>query len=147
LTYGGVFRPAPRVRPMRFELVDPADGPRECETMNGNCVLVAHSVVERLGLLDAQFTHGMGDYDYGLRARLAGIPVVIAPGTVGTCSRNPPRYPAASARSEWAHLRGVKGLPPVEWARFCQRWAGVAWPLFAISPYVRRLLRARASRS
>lgn len=140
-TYGGVVRPS-RLRPMHFALVPASDAVAEADTMNGNCVLLSRDVIDRVGLLDPTFTHGMGDYDYGLRARRAGIPVLLAPGTVGVCRRNPP--PAASSvRAEWTRLRSPKGLPLPEWVRFCRRWAGVAWPLYAASPYVRRLLGAR----
>lgn len=140
-TYGGVSRSS-RMRPMHFELVASTDAVKDVETMNGNCVLLSKDVIRRVGLLDPIYTHGMGDYDYGLRAGRAGIPVLVAPGTVGVCRRNDP-HAATSVRTEWAHLRGPKGMPLKEWAQFCRRWAGIGWPLYAVSPYVRRLIRAR----
>lgn len=140
-TYGGVRRPS-RLRPLQFALVPPAAEPQQVETMNGNVVLVPADVVAEVGLLDGGFSHGMGDYDYGLRARRRGIPVWQAPGTVGTCARNPPRQPAESVRAELSRLRQTKQLPPAEWGRFARRWAGPLWPLYAVSPYVRRSVRA-----
>lgn len=135
-TYGGVYRPAPRTRPLRFALVKPSLEPRECETMNGNCVLIPREITERVGILDPAFTHGMGDFDYGLRARRSGFSVWIAPGTVGTCARNKPS-PRRDLRTDTRALAGPKGLPPREWARFARRWAGPLWPVYAASPYVR----------
>jgi GT2 family glycosyltransferase len=141
LTYGGVVRPDRR-RPLHYERVEPRDRPVEAETMNGNCVLIPREVVARIGNLAAAYTHGMGDYDYGHRATRAGAEVWIAPGTIGTCSRNPARRPADSFE---AHRRRATsptgGLPPSEWFTFARRWAGPLWPLYAASPYVRQFAR------
>lgn len=138
-TYSGVIRPDRR-RPLSFQRVEPGPEPQRVDTMNGNCVLVPASVARRVGILDPRFTHGMGDFDYGLRASAAGVPVYLAPGTVGTCEANTPR-PADSVRQEVSTLRGPKGLPLSEWLTFARRWAGRLWPLYFLSPYARRLIR------
>lgn len=146
-TYGGAIR-TDRWRPLSFRLVEPGDRPRSCDTMNANATLVPRSVVERVGNLDPAFRHALGDYDYGLRARAAGCSVWLAPGTVGTCPPNPATtYGGGALRAEWRRLRGTKGLPPSEWRVFAARWAGPLWPVYWLSPYVRRgaaMLRARA---
>jgi GT2 family glycosyltransferase len=145
-TYGGVVRPH-RWRRLRYEWVEPGHDPQPVETMNGNCVLIPHEVVDRVGNLAGVYTHGMGDFDYGHRATRAGCEVWIAPGTVGTCSRNPTR-PRAGSFDE--HRRQVTsptgGLPPAEWLTFARRWAGPLWPIYGVSPYVRRFLRWARSR-
>lgn len=141
LTYGGVVRPDPR-RPMRFELLEPADRPRAAETMNGNCVLVPRDAAEAVGELDPAYRHAMGDFDYGLRAREHGIDVVVAPGTVGTCARNPDPWAAGDIQATWRRLAAPNGLPPAEWRTFTRRWAGPLWPVYFLSPYVRRLVGA-----
>ena len=141
LTYGGVTRPD-RFRPLHYELVQPDDVPRPAETMNGNCVLVPRDVVSRIGNLAAAYTHGMGDYDYGHRATRAGCEIWVAPGTIGTCARNQP--PSRAASMEEHRRRAVSptgGLPPTEWRTFARRWAGPLWPIYALSPYVRRFAR------
>lgn len=143
VTYGGVRR-RHRLRPLRFSRVQPDPAAAvPVETVHGNCVLVPAAVAERVGNLDPNFTHGMGDFDYGLRARRAGIEVLLAPGTFGTCARN--EAEDRGPREELAHLRGVKGLPPAEWRAFARRWAGPVWPLYFVSPYVRRVLDAARS--
>lgn len=146
VTYGGVHRPT-RLRPLRFELVPPAAAPRPCETVHGNCVLVPREVVQRVGMLDAAFSHGMGDFDYGLRARRRGCEVWLAPGTVGTCARNPPSADAATLGGHVERLTHRKGLPPREWLVFARRWAGPLWPIYAASPYLRRTARYVVGRS
>ena len=141
LTYGGVTRPD-RFRPLHYELVHPGDVPRPAETMNGNCVLVPRDVVSRIGSLAAAYTHGMGDYDYGHRARRAGCEIWVVPGTIGTCARNPPPSPAASvAEHRRRAVSPTGGLPPTEWRTFARRWAGPLWPIYAVSPYLRRFAR------
>jgi GT2 family glycosyltransferase len=141
LTYGGVIRPH-GLRPLAYELVAPADrDPRRVETMNGNIVLVPRRVTARIGTLAGAYTHGMGDYDYGHRAERAGAEVWLAPGTVGTCARNTPAPRAATLAEQRRRLIGTTtGLPPAEWFTFARRWAGPLWPLYAASPYLRRLV-------
>jgi GT2 family glycosyltransferase len=146
LTYGGVERPD-RYRRLHYEWIAPGDQPRQAETMNGNCVLVPRAVVERIGNLASVYTHGMGDFDYGHRARRAGCEVWLAPGTIGTCARNPRR--SASATFEEHRRQATSptaGLPPLEWLTFARRWAGPLWPVYAVSPYVRRFARWARSR-
>jgi GT2 family glycosyltransferase len=140
-TYGGVVR-RDWWRPMRYDLVTPSSVAKRVETMNGNCVLVPREVVQRIGNLAGAFTHAFGDYDYGHRAERAGCEIWIAPGTIGTCSRNPPEQRAASLQEERRRLTSpTGGLPPVEWLTFVRRWGGPLWLAYAVSPYVRRSTR------
>lgn len=139
LTYGGVVRPS-RLRPLRYAVVTPGAEPRRAEAMNGNCVLLSRGVVQRIGTLAAAYTHGMGDFDYGHRAVRAGCEVWVAPGSFGTCARNPPAVPAPTLSEHSRRLTSpTGGLPPAEWAAFARRWAGPLWPVYAVSPYLRRI--------
>lgn len=146
LTYGGLGRVS-AARPLRFEHVEPGDAPRACDTMNGNCVLIPRAVAQRVGNLEPGYRHGLGDLDYGLRARAAGCSVWMVAGTIATCSRNPePVIGQRALRDEWRRLRSIKELPMADWRVFARRWAGPLWPVYWLSPYVRRglgLLRHR----
>jgi len=139
-TYGGVVRPN-GFRPLHFALLDPLDRPRPCETMNGNCVLVPRRVVETLGNLDPCFTHTGGDLDYGLRARKAGFSVMIAPGYVGTCPRNPPEGSyhdrSLSPLARLNRMLQIKERPIREKRVFAQRHCGRLWPLYWLYPYLK----------
>jgi GT2 family glycosyltransferase len=138
LTYGGQIRLS-RWRPLRWTLVQPGSEPRPCETMNGNTVLVPRAVVRRVGNIDGVYVQQMGDFDYGLRARAAGCEVWVAPGTVGTCASHPlRRTDLQPLRTELARLWSVKELVPRPWFVFTRRWAGRLWPLYWLSPYLRR---------
>jgi GT2 family glycosyltransferase len=137
-TYGGVIR-TDRWRPMRYDLATPGETARPVETMNGNCVLIPREVVVRIGSLAGIYTHGMGDYDYGHRAVRAGCEVWIAPGTIGACARNPEARRAKSLKEQRQRLTSpTGGLPPAEWTTYVRRWAGPLWPVYVVSPYVRR---------
>ncbi|WP_433450413.1 glycosyltransferase family 2 protein [Streptomyces sp. CA-142005] len=148
VTYSGVRRNS-RLHPMRFDPVVPGDTPVPADTMHGNVVLVPRSVVARVGPIDGGFGHGMADFDYGLRARALGVRIWVAPGTVGTCARNPAPAHADSSlpfRARWKLIRSPKGLPPGSWRRFTRRHAGPMWPVFWLLPYARLLIVPHARR-
>jgi GT2 family glycosyltransferase len=150
LTYGGVVRRS-RLRPLKFDLVEPGEHVKRCDTINGNCVLIPREVVQAVGNLDSAFTHYIGDWDYGLRAQQQGCTVWIIPGYVGTCSQN--YQPGSTANSpvppgeRFKKMGQPKGLnvqseilyPLGEWKVFAQRHGGLLWPVYWLIPY-RRLL-------
>jgi len=144
LTYGGwemrkglVTRTMVRVEPK-------ADAPRECFTMNGNCVLIPREVIDRIGILDGNFTHSFGDFDYGFRACAAGVRLFMSAGYIGTCSENPIagtwRDTSLPMAKRWKHLTSAKGSPLPDWFLYCRRHLGPAWPLYLVSPYVKTLV-------
>lgn len=70
------------------ELVMPNGQFQQVEKINGNLVLVPKNVYDKIGMLDGQFRHSYGDWEYGIRARKAGIQLVISPSYIGTCNRH-----------------------------------------------------------
>lgn len=145
-TYGGAMR-SKRWYSNKYEFVQPSQELQECETMYGNCVLIPRSVAERVGNLDPAFIHTLGDLDYGLRARKLGCSVWIAPGYVGTCSKN-------SVRGSWADtgialherlkkLFQPKGYPIRAWTVFVRRHSGAFWFVYWILPYLRAVIGYR----
>jgi GT2 family glycosyltransferase len=153
-TYGGMIRQS-WLQPLRFPQVPPGDEPKQCDTVNGNCVLIPRSVARVVGNLDPAFTHYMGDIDYGLRAKQQGCTVWIAPGYLGTCAENirPTSNwndPVADIPwyQQWQQIGKPKGLtlskvtlsPIDEWKVFSQRHAGPLWPIYWLYPYRRLLL-------
>jgi GT2 family glycosyltransferase len=141
LSYGG-WKCGDGVRALNFQRVYPhATQLIECDAMNGNCVLIPHAVVSIMGNLDPTYTHGMGDFDYGLRAKKIGIRAYVAPGFTGICEPNEGAGlwtdGSLTAIVRWRALVGPKGLPPWEWWVFTRRHGGRLWPLYWISPYVK----------
>lgn len=138
LTYGGVVRKS-RLWPLKFRWLETDGEMQECDTMDGNCVLIPRTVVNLVGNLDETFTHGMGDWDYGLRARKLGCSVWVAPGYAGTSPRNPAYENWMSTdlplRKRLKKVNHPKGLPTREWKVYVRRHAGPLWYLYWIYPY------------
>ena len=139
LTYGGVIR-LEKWHPIRFTPIAPSNSPIPVETMNGNCVLIPQTVAQKVGNIDPTFTHGIGDYDYGLRARQFGIEVFIAPGYYGHCKRNIPFNYKIGFRGRWKQILSPHGLPPKEWIIFVYRYGGPFWFVFWFAPYLKIML-------
>ncbi|MGW1882569.1 glycosyltransferase family 2 protein [Streptomyces sp. NPDC001970] len=142
VTYSGVHRLS-RLRPVHFATLAPTDRPVRAETMNGNLVLIPRPVVQRVGQIDPGFSHGLADFDYGLRARRLGCAIWVAAGTLGTCARNSAAGtwtdPALPFLKRMHTMCSPKGLPPGSWLRFTRRHAGSMWPVYWLSPYARLL--------
>lgn len=79
VTYGGYYA---------GRLLSASGFPQNIEYMNGNVVLVPNMVYKKVGLLDYYYRHSLGDFDYGLRARKAGVNVVLTSSFVATCDRH-----------------------------------------------------------
>lgn len=106
-TYTGLDRSG--WHPLSFTPVSPS--PTDlvaADTFNGNVVLIPVSAQRSIGPIDGAFSHALADIDYGLRAGQSGVDIFVAPGTVGTCARNPalPRLPLLQ---DWERFRGAKG--------------------------------------
>jgi GT2 family glycosyltransferase len=146
-TYGGE-RIASPLRRTTFLRVPPSAEPQPIDTFNGNVVLLPADVVALVGNVDPLFEHAMGDIDYGLRARQAGVAQWLAPGFHGTCSNNPVTGTFSDQRlglrARWRHILSRKGLPWRSWLHFTRRHTGVIWPLFFLWPYVRLLTQSFA---
>ena len=143
ISYGGVKRHS-LARPTSFKLMPTSSKPVECDTMNGNCVLIPAQIANSIGGMEPAFAHAMGDLDYGLRARAAGFTVWVAPGFVGTCSNNSPvgsfNDVTLPATVRLKKMLQPKGVPLASWRVFTQRHAGFLWPVYWLWPYTRVLL-------
>jgi len=139
-TYGGCIQV--KEKSFDFTPVVPSGSLEPCDTFNGNCVLVSRGAFRELGNLSPEFTHAMGDTDYGLRAKGKNIPMWVAPKYIGTCCNNPtPSWMenALPLRKRIKNLNGPKGLPPREWSLFCRRHTGWRWPYKVMKVYLRVL--------
>lgn len=146
-SYGGQRRPG--LHPGRLVSIVPSAQIQSCDTFEANLVLIPRAAYLRLGMLD-DFSHAMADTDYGLRAKKAGVPMVVAPSYLAVC-----QAPARTEKSSgmelppFAAMRARlsrKSLPPGDWLRFCWRHAGLCglgfWFWTYLSPWVRSSVRA-----
>lgn len=144
VSYGGLRRISAN-KPITFQLVEPSMVSQSCDTNNGNCLLISAHAAQVLGNLEANFIHGMGDLDYGLRATKLGIPIWVMPGFVGSCNHDHTvegsyfdhTLPLAM---RWKKALSPKELNPRSWGLFCRRHAGFWWPLYWAWPYAKIML-------
>jgi glycosyltransferase involved in cell wall biosynthesis len=58
---------------------------QECEQFCGNIVLISKYVFRKIGFNDIYFRHGLGDFDYALKAKRIGLKSFISPNVLGEC--------------------------------------------------------------
>jgi GT2 family glycosyltransferase len=132
---------------MRAAMAAAVNGPAgvlPAQSMNGSLVAIFRGAWEAAGDLDPIFTHTMADFDYGLRARRHGVPLVVAPGYAGYCDRRTAaathRDAGADLRTRWRNVTGPKGRPLRAWWVYTWRHAGWLAPLVFAWPYARALV-------
>ena len=142
-TYGGAVK-SKRWYSNKFEFLEPKLELQECDTMYGNCVLIPHSVVTKVGNIDSAFIHSLGDLDYGLRARQLGCSIWVAPEYVGTCSQNSVSGswvdPNLSVMQRLNKAFEVKNFPRSPWTAFTKRHSGFLWFVYWLLPYIRAVI-------
>ncbi|WER47332.1 glycosyltransferase [Cupriavidus sp. WKF15] len=138
-SYGGLIR-GRILKKMSFRRIGIKQFSVECDSMNGNCVLIDKASVAILGPNDPTFKHTLGDLDYGLRAKRSGIEILQSAGAVGVCERNsiPGSYLDTSLplKRRVKLMAGVKGFPFPQWYIFCRRHGGGLWIYHLLMPYI-----------
>lgn len=135
-TYGG------RVN----ELLVPCEGfDLECEHFNGNIVLIPYSVFRILGNLDYNLVHALGDFDYGWRAKKAGIKMYQCGFYLGTCDTHSQISkwcnPKVPFKERWIALYRPNGMPPSVIFYITKKHKGVFSALSSsLKVYIRCLL-------
>jgi GT2 family glycosyltransferase len=119
----------------------PQDAPILCDCLDGNLVLVPRAAVAHIGMMSDAYTHYFGDADYGLRARKAGIPILLAPSYLGACRPNPHRGSVfdheISFAQRWRRMTEIKGhRPPRQWWAFVRAHAPRPKVIYWLVPYV-----------
>lgn len=144
LSYGGRRAAYPWLPLAIGAVVAPQQQALSCDYVNGNLCLVPAAAVEKIGILSERFTHSMGDFDYSIRLRRAGLHLWIAPGLFGACALNPvkgsikdPAIPL-SVRVGWMH-KPTKCPPLAEWLYFIRVHGGPFWPLLYFKAVMGRL--------
>lgn len=120
----------------------PTGRPQLCDNITGNFLLVPRVIYQEIGGLSPEFTHGIADTDYGLRAIEAGFACHITGKVIGKCHITEPRPwcdPSYSLKERWANLFSIKRGNLRETARFVRRHHGCVHSLGYIT---KALLRA-----
>lgn len=90
----------------------------EVTHFNGNIVLVPKSVFIKLGNLDPYYTHSKGDFDYGIRAQIAGVKIYQYGFPLGECDAHNciDKWcdPSVPLKQRWRLMNKPNGMPPKE---------------------------------
>lgn len=117
--------------------------PQVCKYINGNAVLVSRAIYKKLGNLSNDYTHGMGDFDYGLRALKDNFKCYTTATYLATCAPNEgiPGWcnPNLSIKKRWELLHSPRGLNIREYIKFRKKFWGIYWISFAIKAYAKML--------
>lgn len=129
LSYGGRTSTS-RWWPLRMSAVlKEQTQAQSCDFINGNVCLFPAAAISAAGLLSDEFTHSMGDFDYGLRLRQFGFSLWQAAGSFGTCKARPI---AGSIRDRSLSMatrlqllaKPNQAAPVAQWQTFVRRHGG-----------------------
>ena len=142
ITYGGrkllsrLTGDSQMVMPDKTEL-------KECELGNANIMLVDKATVDKIGVLSAEFTHGVADYDYTLRAIEAGSKVYVAPGFYGYCENDhglPWLSGKYSLKQRVNYLYSPKGLAYNEYLIYIKKHFPLMYPIIIFKLWSKTLM-------
>ena len=143
-TYGAVR--TSRWHPMRTRPLAASGTPRRVAAVHGNVFLVPRTAYQAAEGIDGGFVHAYADFDYGLRLRRLGYPVLLSPQPVGHCSRTTSSRlsspPDLSLVTQLRRLNSPHGLPLSSQVRYLRRHAGPWWPALTLAPYVKLVVRS-----
>lgn len=139
VAYGGMRRISNKR--LRFSVLEPFEKRIECDTTNGNFVLIPREIYQKVGNIDPYFVHAHGDIDFGLRVIKAGYKIILSHAYVGeveTRFLEQRVYPENNKLKDRVRLiTDIKGLHPKEWWFLCRRHCKQELLYSFISPYVR----------
>jgi GT2 family glycosyltransferase len=104
----------------------------DCDLGNANIMMVRRDVVTEIGILSDKFTHGIADYDYTLRAKKAGLKVIVVPGILGYCTNDNGqnwRSQKTKLTDRIKYLKSPKGLAYYEYLGFIKSHFPLYYPL------------------
>ncbi len=94
---------------------------QEVTYINGNLVLISKEVEEKVGIISSAYTHYLGDFDYGIRAKAAGFQCYTTSSYLAECESNPPVDWADAnlpLSKRWKLAHDVKGRALTEYIAF-----------------------------
>ena len=142
VNYGGFVQKS-KLQPLKFIQLESKMTSQQCDTFNGNVVLIPNKVVQNIGNMNPKYSKmQMGDLDYGLRAKYAGFESWVAPGFIGECESNildgTLFDKTLPIKERIKIMKTPHGLPPAkEWMAFTKLHAGFLWPFYWLRTMVR----------
>ena len=124
--------------------VFPSGRVQDCKYINGNFVLIPKKIIADIGILSNDYTHAMGDFDFGLSALRNGYNLATTKRYVATCPNNIgiPIWcnPQVHLMERWKHFHSPLGLNIQEYKIFVKK----NWPInsfrYILKAYVKCLI-------
>lgn len=143
LSYSGIHY---RKRSIKYELVMPGEETLDCDTFNANCVLMPYEIFLEIPSIDPYYVHGLGDFDYGLSIKKAGIRIRCFNRYVGICNNNSTTgtwLDTSLSRSDrFRKKEHPKGQPTKQWFYFLRKNFGLWKAIFySLTPFVRIMIK------
>lgn len=141
VTYcGGVVR---KTLIFSKRMLHPSGKPQVCDLGTANIMAISNETVNKMGIIDNSYPHGFGDYDYTLRARKAGIPVLIVPKICGHCENDHidpiPSFLSKTYRQRLDYLYKPAGLNLKSHLLFVKRFFPMRAPFVWINGHLKVL--------
>ncbi len=123
VSYGG-YRVKDKKIVVRMHILTPGEQPQKCDLVNANVLWISKEVVDRIGIFDYHFTHGIADYDYSLQALKRSIPIFLAPNVCGVCNDDHGKNRLSCTiplKERIAYMKSPKGLAYDEYIYYIRK--------------------------
>ena len=118
---------------IKSKLAIPEKEPVACDYANANILFVSKYAIDKLGKLDTRYTHSLADYDYTRRAVEKNIPLLLAPGILGSCEDdhgNNWKAGTVSLKKRIEYLKSPKGLAYSEYLYYTKKHFPLTVPYY-----------------
>lgn len=146
LVYSGIVRRS-RFKPKyKHLLADTAEG-TECDTLNGNCVLIPWHIFMDVDNMPEIYRQSFGDYDYGFSITRKGYKIKVPDQFIGMCKddtkkENSWQDPTLSIKERMKLKESVKGLPFREYFYYLNNNFNFGTAVvYSLTPYFRILMK------
>jgi len=85
-SYGGMINHGFLIQKFKNISIKPTNDYQKINRFNGNIVLITSSAQKKIGILNNNLHHYLGDIEYGIRAEKKNIPIILCPGYQGICN-------------------------------------------------------------
>ena len=142
ITYGGHVVVKYHLN-LKIKKIIPKEIPLECDLTNANILWVDKEVVEKCGIFDTMYTHGIADFDYSLHVKKMNFPVLITPNIGGYCLNDHKLnwLPASKStvKDRVKYLKSNKGISQKEYLYYVYKHFPFHYPMAFIMQWLKVL--------
>lgn len=133
------------IRGIKYKILDIEEWEVNADTFCANCVLIPYEAFQKVGIIDWNYIHSLGDFDYGLSLKRAGYPIHVSKEYVGACEDNPRaggwQDTTLPRKERIRQKESIKGAPTRQWFYFLKKNFGLLTAVKGcITPYIRILI-------